>query len=239
MTGSESARPLGVISGATEGIGLAIAERLLTEGFDVAICARNPARLQELEQDWKTRFPGSRTLCHPADFERHEDVIAFAAAIRNFNPQVRILVNNAGIFEPGDLTTEPEGQLERIMQVNLFSAFHLTRALLDTLDSGGHIFNICSVAALKAYPGGGSYSISKYALLGFSDNLRHELMPRGIRVTAISPGATWSRSWSGSGVPRERIMEAEDVATMLWSAYSLSPRADVEHIVMRPVQGDL
>src|SRR5690606_23069309 len=159
----------------------------------------------------------------------------FAAAVLDVFPRVDILVNNAGIFQPGEIATEPAGQLEAMMQVNLFGAYHLTRALLPQMQAGSHIFNICSVASLQAYPNGGAYSITKYALLGFSENLRHELMPRGIRVTAICPGATWSRSWSGSGVSRERIMEAEDVATMLWSAYSLSTKADVETIVMRPM----
>lgn len=234
-----TARPLAVISGATEGIGRAIAEKLLREGFDLAICARNHESLDALHAEWAAAFPDARTLCHPADFERPEDVERFAAAVLAFNPRVALLVNNAGIFEPGDLMTEPEGQLERIMQVNLFAAVQLTRRLLPAMSAGSHIFNICSIAALRAYPAGGSYSVSKYAMLGFSDNLRHELRTQGIRVTAISPGATWSRSWSGSGVPESRIMEARDIAIMLWAAWSLSPQADVEQLVMRPLAGDL
>ena len=106
-------------------------------------------------------------------------------------------------------------------------------------NNSGHIFNLCSVASLKAYENGGAYSITKYALLGFSENLRYELMPRRIRVTAICPGATWSRSWSGAGVPRDRMMEADDVAGMIWATYSMSEKADVETIVMRPIAGDL
>jgi short-subunit dehydrogenase len=125
------------------------------------------------------------------------------------------------------------------MEVNLFSAYHLTRALLPFMGPGSHIFNMCSVASLKAYPNGGAYSISKYALMGFSENLREELKPRSIKVTAVCPGATWSRSWSGSGVDEDRIMEAEDIAKMVWSAYDLSPQADVETIIMRPIKGDL
>ncbi len=103
----------------------------------------------------------------------------------------------------------------------------------------GHIFNMCSIASLKAYPNGGSYSISKYALLGFSDNLREELMEDGIKVTAICPGATYTPSWEGSGVEPDRIMESADIAAMLWSAYNLSPQANVEMIILRPVKGDI
>ena len=98
---------------------------------------------------------------------------------------------------------------------------------------------MCSVASLKAYPHGGSYSISKYALLGFSDNLREELKESTIRVTAIEPGATYSRSWEGAAIDTNRIMEANDIAIMLWAAMQVSKQANVEHIVIRPIKGDL
>jgi len=103
----------------------------------------------------------------------------------------------------------------------------------------GHIFNICSVASLKSYPNGGSYGISKYALLGFSENLREELMPDNIKVTAICPGATYTNSWAGAGLPKERFIQVEDIANTLWSAYVLSEQAVVETIVIRPLKGDL
>jgi short-subunit dehydrogenase len=103
----------------------------------------------------------------------------------------------------------------------------------------GHIFNICSIAALKAYPQGGSYSISKFALDGFSKNLREELKNTGIKVTGVYPGATYTNSWAESGVTPTRIMEAQDIATMIYSATQLSPQAVVEDIVMRPLLGDL
>lgn len=103
----------------------------------------------------------------------------------------------------------------------------------------GHIFNICSIASLQAYANGGSYSISKFALLGFSKNLREELKPKGIKVTAVMPGATMSNSWSGSNIDPKRIMEAKDIASMVYTATHLSPMAVVEDIVLRPQLGDL
>lgn len=230
-----------IITGATQGIGKAIAERLLQEGFSVAICARSSRDLTKLQQQWAEQFPAATILAVPADFSKPEDVTAFAQQVLHTFPRIDILVNNAGVFQPGALATEPEGQLETMMQVNLYSAYHLTRALLPAMkqQAGGHIFNMCSVASLKAYPNGGAYSITKYALLGFSENLREELKSDHIKVTAICPGATWSRSWSGSGVSPERIMEATDVANMVWAAAQLSARADVETIVLRPLAGDL
>jgi short-subunit dehydrogenase len=228
-----------VITGATQGIGKAVAELLLSEGFNVAICARSEDDLSQLKAAWQEQNPAALILAIAADFSKPDEVASFAIQVRQAFAHIDMLVNNAGIFQPGDIATEPRGQLENMMQVNLFSAYHLTRTLLPQMQAGSHIFNMCSVASLKAYPNGGAYSITKYALLGFSENLREELKPIGIKVTAICPGATWSRSWSGSGVDRSRIMEADDVATMLWSAYKLSERADVETIVMRPLAGDL
>jgi NADP-dependent 3-hydroxy acid dehydrogenase YdfG len=102
----------------------------------------------------------------------------------------------------------------------------------------GHIFNMCSIAALKAYPAGGSYSISKYALEGFSKNLREEMKPFGIKVTSVHPGATFTKSWEGF-VERERIMAVKDIADMVFAASSLSPTACVEDIILRPQLGDL
>lgn len=230
-----------IITGATQGIGRAIAEKLLSEGFDVAVCARTEADLQELRGAWKASFPEREVMAIQADLSDVDAVKRFAAEVIAAFGAPYILVNNAGIFKPGSLATEPEGQLEQMMAVNVYSAYHLTRALLPAMQEqgDGHIFNLCSVASLKAYPNGGAYSVTKYALLGFSDNLREELKETGIKVTAIAPGATWSRSWSGSGMSEDRIMKAEDIANLMWASYTLSKQACVEMLVVRPQLGDL
>ena len=103
----------------------------------------------------------------------------------------------------------------------------------------GHIFNMCSIASLAAYTNGGSYSISKFALLGFSKNLREELKVHHIKVTAVYPGAVMTDSWSGFDNSNNRIMVAEDVSKMILAASKLSPQAVVEDIILRPLLGDL
>jgi NADP-dependent 3-hydroxy acid dehydrogenase YdfG len=103
----------------------------------------------------------------------------------------------------------------------------------------GHIFNICSIASLRAYDGGGTYSISKFALNGFSQNLRHEMKPHGIKVTAVFPGAVLTDSWGDFDNSNHRIMEASDIAKMIFAASTLSPQAVVEEITIRPQLGDL
>jgi short-subunit dehydrogenase len=233
--------PTAVITGATKGIGKAIAEKLLQQGFDVAICARSTNDLRLLHNTWELQFPDRKVFMQNVDMSVKAQVKDFARNVLNNFKQIDILVNNAGIFLPGKIATEADEQLESVMATNVYSAYHLTRALLPRMKEArtGHIFNICSVAALQAYPNGGSYSISKYALLGFTENLRYELKEEGIKVTAISPGAVWSNSWNGSGITPERIMQAQDVAEVLWSSFQLSTQATVEHIIMRPQLGDL
>ncbi len=233
--------PVAVITGATKGIGKAIATKFLSEGFDVAVCARSTNNLRDLHDEWERQFPERKVFMQNVDVSNKGQVKDFARNVLNNFECIDILVNNAGIFLQGTLAGEPEDQLENLMTTNLYSAYHLTRSLLPVMKkrSSGHIFNICSVAALQAYPSGGAYSISKYALLGFTENLRYELRNEGIKVTAISPGAVWSNSWSGSGVAPERIMKPSDIADLLWTTYSLSKQATVEHIVLRPQLGDL
>jgi short-subunit dehydrogenase len=132
------------------------------------------------------------------------------------------------------------GWFLKMMAVNLFSAYHLTRILVPRMieRKSGHIFNMSSIAALKAYQNGGSYSISKFALEGFSKNLREELKPYGIKVTSVHPGATFTQAWEGFA-DQSRIMEVEDVAKMVYAASSLSATACVEDIILRPQLGDL
>lgn len=152
-----------------------------------------------------------------------------------------ILINNAGSYLPGNCSDEPEGNLEKMMDINFYSAYHLTRAVLPAmiLNGKGHIFNICSIAALHAYDGGGSYSVSKFALNGFNHNLRHELMKHRIKVTAVYPGAVFTDSWKGFDNSNARIMESNDIAGMVLASSKLTLQANVDEILIRPLEGDL
>ena len=233
--------PYAIVTGASQGMGKVIADKLLGEGFSVAVCARNKNNLQAVEAEWNEKYPEASVIAYNADLSIKEEAYAFADAVLANFPEINLLVNNAGMYLPGTVAEEPDGLLDKMLGVNLYGAYYLTRRVLPTMkkNNSGHIFNMCSIASLKAYPNGGSYGIAKYALLGFSENLREELKPNNIKVTAVCPGATYTPSWHGSGIDPARMMEAADIAAMLWSAYSLSPGANVETIVMRPVKGDI
>lgn len=230
-----------IITGATKGIGKAIADKFAAQGFNLAICSRHQDDLKLFKAEMQSKYPSIKVLTKVADMRKKKDVLAFADFIKKNEWEIDVLVNNAGVFLPGEISQEEDGALELMMETNLYSAYHLTRALLPVMlqKGSGHIFNMCSIASLIAYPNGGSYSISKFALLGFSKVLREELKTKGIKVTSIMPGATWSASWAGVDLPESRLMQANDIAIAVWSAWTMSPSAVVEDIVVRPQLGDL
>lgn len=234
-------KPVAIITGASRGFGKAIAEIFASNGYNLFITARRPVALYTTMEALQAKFPDITIKARPADVSQKTEVMALGEWILENVPTVDVLVNNAGTFTPGSVHNEPDGALEDMINTNLYSAYHLTRVLIPRMmeQGNGHIFNICSIASLQAYGNGGAYSISKFALLGFSKNLREEMMPHGIKVTAVMPGAAWTDSWIGSGVDPHRIMEAGDIAKLVFAASQLSPQACVEEILVRPQQGDL
>lgn len=230
-----------VVTGGTKGIGRAIIEKFSSHDFDVATCSRKQQDLEDLQSTIQELKPGCNVFIHQADMSDKSQVKVFCDFVKNLARPIDVLVNNAGYFLPGDIVSEPEGTLEQMINTHVYSAYYTTRGLATEmiLKKAGHIFNMCSIASIKAYPNGGSYAIAKSALLGFSKCLREELKQFGIRVTAIMPGATKTVSWEGVDLPEERFMKAEDVAHSIFAAYALSERSVVEEIIIRPQLGDI
>ena len=222
--------PLIVVTGGTKGIGRAIADRFVREGFDAIICARSIDGIQ-----------GISLLPIAADLSTRDGVTVLLNYIHSLDRPVDVLVNNTGVFQPGQIHNEAEGTFEELISTNVASAYHLTRGLVGDMIARrkGHIFMMCSTASITAYTNGGSYCISKYALLGMSRVLREELKPHGVKVTALLPGATLTASWEGTDLPEERFMKASDVADSTWAAYALSKSAVMEEILIRPQLGDI
>lgn len=227
-----------VITGAARGIGKAIAQAFATDGNVLFVCARNESTLKETVQELQTNNCTVHSFV--ADLRTQNAANTFATFCLNIAvPDV--LVNNAGGFVPGNILEEEDGNLEKMISNNLYSAYYCTKMLAPAMKQNGkgHIFNICSIAAKKAYDGGGSYSISKFAMDGFSQNLRHELKQFGVKVTTVYPGAVFTDSWAGFDNSTNRIMEAEDIANMIVASTKLSASAVVEEILLRPQLGDL
>jgi len=230
-----------VITGASRGLGKAIAHLFAQNRHDLVLTSRNEVALYNAVQEIMTVYPAITVKARAFDLSIKEEAQAFGNWILSLQLPVDVLVNNAGLFDPGSVYNEPDGTLEHMMAVNLFSAYHVTRSVIGHMiaQKSGHVFNMCSIASLKAYPNDDAYSISKYALARFSTNLREEMKPHGIKVTAVYPGAAYTDSWAESGIDPKRIMQADDIARMIYAAAQLSPQACVEEIILRPQLGDL
>jgi short-subunit dehydrogenase len=197
--------------------------------------------LQEADAEITKRYPQTTVSYAIADLGKKEETLALAKKVLTAFGAPDIVINNAGNFEPGSVHNEPDGTLERQIETNLYSAYHLTRALLPAMmkKKKGHIFNMCSVASVQAYENGGAYSISKSGLLAFSKNLREEMKEQGIKVTSIIAGAVMTDSWSAFDNSKQRIMLPSDIAKLVYACTQLSPAACVEEILIRPQLGDL
>jgi short-subunit dehydrogenase len=229
-----------IITGASRGLGYAIAEIFAENGNNLLLTSLNEGRLNQGVEELQTKYKGIMVKAKPFDLGKKEQAMAFGEwCLKNGSPDV--LVNNAGSFAGSNVHNEEDGALEEMIETNLYSAYHLTRVIVPAMieKKSGHIFNMSSIAGLKAYPNGGSYSISKFAMRGFSINLRDELKPYNIKVTTVFPGAAYTDSWAMSGLERKRFMEASDIAKMVYAASQLSPQACVEEIILRPQLGDI
>ncbi|HUR30258.1 MAG TPA: SDR family oxidoreductase [Saprospiraceae bacterium] len=230
-----------VVTGSTKGIGRAIVFALLKEGWNVAISSRNESDLNNMKSEIDTLFPSQQSLAHKVDFSKKDETIQYGTTILNQWKKIDLLVNNVGLFIPDSVHKEEDGALENMIAINLYSAYHLTRAILPVMIpmQKGLIINMCSIASFMSYPNGGSYTISKFAMLGFSKVLREEMKPYGIKVTSIMPGSTWTDSWKDADFPYDRLMQADDIAIAVIALTKMSPAAVVEEIIIRPQLGDL
>lgn len=229
-----------IITGASRGIGKALAKIFGLHGYNLLLGSKSEEALLATVEELKTLYPHLSIDAKALDLGNKTEAQLFGEWAVGTADTIDILINNAGTFFPGSIIEEADDTLEKTMAVNFYSAYWITKMLLPKMmaQQAGHIFNMGSIAGLQAYPSGGAYSISKFALMGFSKNLRNELKPHGIKVTTIIPGAVYTDSWAPF-VERERIMDVDDIAQMVYACSRLSPQAVVEELVLRPQLGDL
>ncbi|PCJ67138.1 MAG: short-chain dehydrogenase [Bacteroidetes bacterium] len=222
---------IAVVSGGTKGIGRAICELLLSEGFKVYTSSRNT----------DTKFKHDNLFQFEADLSLKEEVLSFAQYFLSKEDCLDLLVNNVGVFIPGKIMEEDDGNFELQLNTNLASTYHLSRALIGGLrkSTKPYIFNICSTASITPYLNGGSYCISKYAQYGLTKVLREELKEDRIKVSAVMPGATLTNSWAGTDLPVERFSDPKSVAKLILTAYQLPDNTVMEEILVRPMDGDI
>jgi len=230
-----------LITGATKGIGKAIAMNMAKNGYHLALCARSEADLNSLEKEIKTLYPEIEVFTKVANCAIKTDVNAFAdAALQNYK-NIDVLVNCVGIFKPSLILDEDDDSLDIHLKTNVFAAYYLYKKLAPSMIKrlNGFIFNICSVASISTIKNAGSYCVTKAALLSLNNTMREELMQYDVKVSAILPGSTLTDSWQGTGIPHQEFIKPEDVASAIEMILNLSSGANVDQILIKPIHGQL
>jgi len=229
-----------LVTGATRGIGLALARALAGEGCNLVVTSRTEAALQRVSRE--LGCAKIRVIAQPCDVRDPHSVDALFRTVRGEFHRLDILVNNAGIAHP-NLTVDklPFPMWKDVLATNLDGMFLITQAALAIMKPGGTIVNNLSIAANRVFAGSAAYNASKHAALGLTNTLREELRPRRIRVIGLLPGATdtdiWKTLWPEA--PRRKMMSPGTIAEAVVNAILLSPNSTVETLEILPTAGTL
>jgi NAD(P)-dependent dehydrogenase (short-subunit alcohol dehydrogenase family) len=231
---------IALVTGASRGIGLAIALALASEGCDLILTSREGKAFGKIGRELTRKK--IRVLAYPCDVRDPHSVDDLFRMVRRQIRQIDILINNAGVAHP-NLPVEklPYPLWKDVLATNLDGIFLITQAALRLIPRGGTIVNNLSIAATRVFAGSAAYNASKHAALGLTNTLREELRPKGVRVIGLFPGATdtaiWDTLWPQA--PRKKMLSAETVAEAVVNAIVLPSNATVETLEILPSAGTL
>jgi short-subunit dehydrogenase len=230
-----------IITGATKGIGRAVSIAFAKQGINLSICSRNEQELLNFKQELHYINPEIMVVTLLADCSKRDEVINFAVFTEKNLGFVDIIVNNVGMYKHVSILNDSEDSFQKQIDTNLMPSYELYRFFGKSMVSvgKGHIFNICSVAALNPIAEAGVYSVTKYALLGLNKVMRLEMQGHGVKVTAIIPGSTLTDSWKGIEVDKNTMVLPEDVASAITNILNMSAGANVDELIIKPAPGQL
>lgn len=230
---------IALITGGSQGIGLAIARALADEGCNLIISGRNQARLSGAANELSGKTQVTAVTCDVRDPRSVNRM--FTAVTRKFK-KLDVLINSAGIAHAFRPTAEVSAkEWTDVIATNLTGTFLVTQAALPLMRRGSAIANVLSMSAKRAFPNLSAYNASKFGALGFTNTLREELRQQGIRVIAVLPGSTdtpiWNVLWPEA--PRHKMIRPETVAEAVVAALKLPPESTVEELAIMPTGGPL
>ncbi len=226
-----------LITGGSQGIGLAVAKELHANGHELFLIARKEDRLKKVLEDYPERANGfAADLSEPSQIQ----AVINAASQKGFSPDVIVL--NAAAFGPQgrSVVHPPVDELRKLLETNLLADYQLVQGFLPSVQAGAYprIILIGSTAAIR-HDGGSLYGISKWALRSYAYSLRDELKTLGVGVTLLNPGGTFTQKRvPDDHTAKDRLLEASDIAKLVSALLTLSPQAVVEEINVRPMLGD-
>jgi NAD(P)-dependent dehydrogenase (short-subunit alcohol dehydrogenase family) len=229
-----------LITGASRGIGLAIARALAAAGANVVVAGRNQASLSRVAKELRrNKVDALSVVC---DVRDPLEIQQMLATVKRRFRRIDILINNAGISHPNlNIDMLPVDAWRAVVDTNLTGMFLVTRGVLPLMKRGGAIVNNLSIAAKRVFPGLSAYNASKHGALGFTNTLREELRERGIRVIALLPGATDTEIWNvfWADAPRKKMMSPKAVAEAVVNALALPDESTLEELTILPSAGTL
>jgi NADP-dependent 3-hydroxy acid dehydrogenase YdfG len=237
-----------LVTGASSGIGAAVARALCSEGMRVAVLARRADRLDALVDELRRERPNAELMALTCDVRREDDILGAFSLLRERWGGVEVMVNNAGLGRDAPLVGGATEAWREMLEVNVLALAICTReAIADMRRRGdrGHVVHVSSMAAHRVPEGSGMYSATKFAVRSLTEGLRKELRGLGsrIRASAVSPGfveTEFAEVWSGdpdagaTTYGRYPVLQPEDVASIVVSLLKLPERAEVHDVLVRP-----
>ena len=227
-----------LVTGASSGIGEAVARRLAAEHHTVVLTGRNRFKLESMARAMAGE--GQRVVAIAGDVTIEQDVRTIVAESLKTFGTVHALVHSAGIFRMNAVEATPTEEFRQVMDTNLTSTYFLLKFLMPQFykQGDGHVVAIGSIAGKVGFPQETAYCASKWGLMGMLAALRMEAAPKGVKVTAILPGATLTPAWDTypGELPTERLMSAESVADAVLFALSQPAAACVDELHLMPAK---
>lgn len=234
----ETQSKVAIVTGGSRGIGRAVAEALLQEGWRVRFCGRTPGSVEKAQQELAGSF-GDRVSGRAVDVRSQEQVDRFVAEVLDAESRIDCLVNNAGVGIFGAVDELTGEQWREVIDTNLSGCFYFLRAVAPAMKRQGEgwIFNVSSLAGKNPFAGGAAYNASKFGLIGLSEAAMLDLRQSGVRVAAILPGSV-DTGFSHPSGKQERSwrLKPADIAAMILHLLSYPPHALPSLVEMRPAK---